>query len=229
MTALFLTRARLKQVPAMAALAKLLVPDDGSERVDAAHRLIWALFSDNADRKRDFLWRQDKPGEFMALSARPPNSLHDIFEIEHQAFQPALAVGDRLRFRLHANPVVARSAGPGQRGKRHDVVMDALRHVPPGPERAEARLATVVAAGNAWLVRQGIAHGFRPLAEAGVDGYEMVRIPRQKQKPLCFSVVDVEGLLEVTDPPRFLAALAAGFGRSRAFGCGLMLIRRARM
>jgi CRISPR system Cascade subunit CasE len=41
-------------------------------------------------------------------------------------------------------------------------------------------------------------------------------------------VLDFEGVLEVTDPVRFLAALANGFGRARAFGCGLMLIRRAR-
>ena len=34
-------------------------------------------------------------------------------------------------------------------------------------------------------------------------------------------------LIEVTDPPAFLARLAAGFGRAKAFGCGLMLIRRA--
>jgi len=35
-------------------------------------------------------------------------------------------------------------------------------------------------------------------------------------------------VLTVEDPPLFLVALAAGFGRARAFGCGLMLIRRAR-
>jgi CRISPR system Cascade subunit CasE len=32
----------------------------------------------------------------------------------------------------------------------------------------------------------------------------------------------------VKEPDRFLAKLAQGFGRARAFGCGLMLIRRTR-
>ncbi|MCZ8146714.1 MAG: type I-E CRISPR-associated protein Cas6/Cse3/CasE [Roseomonas sp.] len=228
MTPLWLIRARLRQTPSVAALAKLLVPEEAGEQVAAAHRLVWALLSDGPARQRDFLWRQDKPGQFMALSSRPPNPLHDIFEIESQDFAPALAAGDALRFALHANPVVARSEGPGQRGKRHDVVMDALHRLPAGVERAEVRLQKVVEAGGAWLARQGAAHGFRPLGEVGVDGYETIRIPRQGARPLHFSVVDFDGVLEVTDPARFLAALAAGFGRSRAFGCGLMLIRRAR-
>jgi len=35
------------------------------------------------------------------------------------------------------------------------------------------------------------------------------------------------GALEIADPAAFLARLAQGFGRAKAFGCGLMLIRRA--
>jgi CRISPR system Cascade subunit CasE len=43
-----------------------------------------------------------------------------------------------------------------------------------------------------------------------------------------FGVLDISGVLEVHDPDRFLLRLAQGFGRARAFGCGLMLIRRVR-
>jgi CRISPR system Cascade subunit CasE len=41
-------------------------------------------------------------------------------------------------------------------------------------------------------------------------------------------VLDINGVLTVKDPERFLVALASGFGRARAFGYGLMLIRRVR-
>jgi CRISPR system Cascade subunit CasE len=34
-------------------------------------------------------------------------------------------------------------------------------------------------------------------------------------------------VLEVVSPDVFLEALARGFGKAKAFGCGLMLIRRA--
>ena len=226
MTALWLCRARLRRdTAAVGSLARLLVPDGEGARAAAAHRLVWALFADAPDRRRDFLWRQDAPGGFMALSARPPLPLPDLFEVECKPFEPALAAGDRLGFSLRANPVVSRGP-PGQRGKRHDVVMNVL-HGLPKEERGVARLRTVEGAGRAWLARQGAAHGFAPADGVAVDGYETIRVPREAGDPARFGQLDFTGLLTVTNPAAFLPALAAGFGRARAFGCGLMLIRRA--
>jgi CRISPR system Cascade subunit CasE len=227
MTGLWLSRARLRRDAPVAALARLLVPDAAGARAAAAHRLVWALFADGPERQRDFLWREEAPGQFLALSARPPGNLDDLFELDFKPFAPALEPGDRLGFSMRANPVIARPAAPGQRGKRHDVVMDALYRMPAG-ERATTRMETVLAAGRAWLARQGTVHGFRPDPEVAVDGYETVVIPRDSGSPVRFGVLDFTGVLTVEDPQQFLAALAAGFGRSRAFGCGLMLIRRAR-
>jgi CRISPR system Cascade subunit CasE len=228
MSDLWLSRARLRaDTPAVAALAGLLVPDGSGARVAAAHSLVWALFADGPDRQRDFLWREEAPGRFMTLSARPPSPIAGLFDVEWQPFAPALATGDRLGFTLRANPVVSRSGGPGQRGKRHDVVMDALRHQPKD-QHAAARLRIATEAGRAWLDRQGAAHGFAPVSKVGIDGYEAVRIARNDGKADArYSRLDITGLLTVTDPTAFLPALAAGFGRARAFGCGLMLIRRA--
>ena len=202
------------------------MPDGQGARTAAAHRLVWALFTDGPDRQRDFLWREEGPGRFMALSTRPPAPMPDLFDVDAKPFERALARGDRLAFSLRANPVVARAVVPGQRGKRHDVVMDVL-HALPKPQRAGARLRAVADAGQAWLERQGAAHGFTPAEGVSVDGYEQVRVPRDSGKPAQFSQVDFTGLLTVADPAAFLPALAVGFGRARAFGCGLMLIRRA--
>jgi len=226
-TALWLCRARLRRdTAATGSLARLLVPDDQDARTAAGHRLVWALFADGPERRRDFLWREEGPGRFMALSARPPTPMPDLFDVEAKPFEPLLARGDQLAFSLRANPVVSRTEAPGRRGKRHDVVMDAL-HMLPQAQRAGARLGAVAEAGRAWLIRQGAAHGFAPAEGVGVDGYEPVRIPRDGGRPARFSQVDFAGRLTVTDPAAFLAALATGFGRARAFGCGLMLIRRA--
>ena len=226
MSALFLSRIRLKREAAVASLAQLLVPAEAGEQTAAAHRLVWALFSDGPDRRRDFLWRQDRPGEFLALSDRPPNPLHDIFQIESKPFEPALSVGDRLGFRLHANPVISEPRPRGERGKRQDVVMHAL-YATPSEKRAEVRLETAITAGRAWLARQGTTHGFSPEGDVAVDGYETCLIPRRGLAPIRHGVMDLEGVLTVTDPDRFLAALPRGFGSAKAFGCGLMLIRRA--
>jgi CRISPR system Cascade subunit CasE len=227
MTELFLSRASLRRAAPVTALAELLVPSHPKDRVGASHKLVWALFADSADRQRDFLWREEKPGHFMALSSRPPDDPHRLFDLEYKAFAPVLSVGDRLGFTLRANPIVARSDVPGERGKRHDVVMNALRPFPQD-DRAAARPEAILTTGRAWLVRQGEANGFALLGEADVEGYDRVSIPRSAGKPAVFGVLDISGVLEVRDPARFLARLTQGFGRARAFGCGLMLIRRIR-
>lgn len=223
---LFLSRARLRRDAAVDALAALLVPAETGARTGAAHRLVWALFADGPDRRRDFLWREEAPGRFLLLSRREPADAHGLFEIDVKPFEPSLAPGDRLGFALRANPVVARRTDPAQRhAKHHDVVMDALRHVPPR-ERAAQRRAVIEEAGRAWLARQGEQHGFAP-DEFAVDGYETFRVPRGQAGPVTYGRLDFEGRLTVRDPDQFLARLVAGFGRARAFGCGLMLIRRA--
>lgn len=225
MSPLFLTRARLRRDGGLAALARLLVPEAGGARTAAAHHLIWALFGGAADQPRDFLWREEAPGRFLALAPRPPADPDGLFEVDCQDFAPMLAAGDRLGFRLRANPVVARGAAGAGRGKRHDVVMDALYALPHG-DRAARRLALVVEAGCDWIARQGVPGGFTVVGTPSVDGYETVRLPREGAAPIRFGQLDIEGVLRVEDPDRFLARLAEGFGRSRAFGCGLMLIRR---
>jgi CRISPR system Cascade subunit CasE len=223
---LFLARARLKRDASLDALAALLVPHDRHARTAAAHRLVWALFADGPERRRDFLWHEEAPGHFLALSARPPENPHGLFELECKEFAPSLAEGDRLMFRLRANPTVSRGVS-GTRSKRNDVVMDALRALPHAA-RAEARSEIIGSAGRAWLAAQGDRHGFVPEADVGCDGYLRRRIPRTNGADAVLATLDFEGVLTVKEPATFAARLGVGFGHGRAFGCGLMLIRRAR-
>ena len=240
----WLTRLRLKRDVPAAALARVLLPDDPSERCQTAHRLLWTLFADDPDRRRDFLWREERPGRgssgrggFLVLSERAPVDAHGLFDMDPpKAWSPVLAEGDRLAFSLRANPVVTRKDGGGS-SKRHDVVMDRLRAIP-RDQRAEFRDAAMREAGRAWLDRQASEHGFTVLVEEDgeteeerpllrIDGYEQLRIARPREKPARLSVLEFDGVLEVKDPGRFVAALHRGFGKAKAWGCGLMLIRRA--
>jgi CRISPR system Cascade subunit CasE len=52
-------------------------------------------------------------------------------------------------------------------------------------------------------------------------------LQRKGEAPIRFSTLDFEGVLVVRDPARFIAKVATGFGPQKAFGCGLMLLRRA--
>lgn len=79
-----------------------------------------------------------------------------------------------------------------------------------------------------WLARQGDAKGFDiDRAATGVMAYRSVALPRKRERePAVFGQVDFEGALTVTDAEAFGIALRAGFGRAKAFGCGLMLLTR---
>ena len=230
----WLSRVRFGTAASVRALVPVLqqgarMHPGGLGSVDVDRRLIWSLFADGPDRRRDFLWRRMDDDTLLVLSARRPDNRHDLFDIdEPKEFAPVLAAGDRLRFSLRANPTVRKSREPGRRNaRRHDVVMDALHPLPDGT-RAERRLAVVREQGFAWLAKQGGKAGFEIRQEELLcDGYRQHRIGREAGKPaLSFSSLDFNGVLEVREPDLFTSAIASGFGPSKAFGCGLMLIRR---
>jgi CRISPR system Cascade subunit CasE len=207
--------------------------------------------------ERDFLWREQRPGHYLILSRSQPDNGHALFDIETKEFAPELKAGDLLSFALRANPVVSRKHGRDDgkekrdgkgrvRGMPCDVVMDALKPFAgaSGPredgrtERARKREDVTAEAALNWMRAQGERHGFKLAAdpESGKPclqalAYETVLIPRMKGtaflKPAKFGVLDLEGRIEVADPGLFLGQLAKGFGKAKAFGCGLMLLRRA--
>lgn len=221
---LYFSRIRLSRSPSARALSGLLNPSEPGPRRSAQHNLLWAAFADGPDRRRDFLWREDRDGTFLTLSARPPQAMDLFAPHEVKPFAPVLVPGQRLDFVLRANATRMKR----DTRRRVDVVMDAL-HDLPGGTRAPERLAAASREGAAWLGRQGVAAGFRVEAAAASD-YATVALPAyrgpRKGQPQ-FGILDLEGRIEVTDPTAFLSHLAQGFGRAKAFGCGLMLIRRA--
>jgi CRISPR system Cascade subunit CasE len=206
----------------------VLVPQGQGARLGAGHHLVWTLFADGRDRRRDFLWREIRAGEFLILAARSPSDPHGLFDLESKPFAPALRPGQQLQFDLRANPVVSIPAEPGMRGKRHDVVMHAISKLG-SAERAAAREVAIREAGSAWLARKGAAAGFRIEPEKlYTDHYERVRLPREDGRAVVFSALTFQGVVTVDEPVQFVASLLRGFGAAKAYGCGLMLIRRAR-
>lgn len=232
---LYLSRVRLRSArgEALAAIAPVLIPEDRGARTGHAHRILWLLFQADAQARRDFLWREEGHGRYLILSRRPPADPQGLFEVETKSFAPVLAPGDRLTFALRANPVMASkqaAAGEGKdrrtRGKRVDVVMHQLHGVARG-ERAEARGRIAAEAGAKWLTAQGTRAGFRLAGTPVVESYNQMAIERRRGRSAGIAVLDLKGEIEITDPAVFLAKLAVGFGSAKAFGNGLMLIRRA--
>lgn len=213
------------------------------EQALISHSLLWSLFSDDPDRKRDFLWCQTGEGSYLVLSNRPPEDKHALFDVESKLFKPLLSEGDKLQFRLYANATVSRKRPDSslqdgkqnsqrKRGVRCDIVMDSLYKIPK-KERANVREELTYKAASLWLSKQSEEAGFKLTENFTVNACDVLRIPREKDRSgkgfatATFGVVDLTGIIQVTEPEAFLKKICNGFGRAKAFGCGLMLIRRA--
>ena len=234
----YLTRARLNLRASSGALAALLCPRDAGVALDVHHRLIWSLFPVGGCR-RDFLWRATQRTEFLVLSRRRPRH-NDLFEsLQVKTFAPALEVGDRLRFTLRVNATKHRRTRRTEQGgspasHRTDIVTDALltsracrRHI---DERRRVpnteRRATEQAVATQWLARQGERSGFA-VERVDVESYGRRHLRRPGGQDATIGILNLTGIVRLTGVDEFTERLRHGFGRARAFGCGLMLIRRA--
>lgn len=189
---------------------------------------------------------------FYVLSRTPPRDDTGKWRIEPKEYQPDLRAGDRLAFTLRANPVSMGKAerdeaereawrksraerrlkekDPTRKRQRHDVVMDTKRRMgwKDLPESERPSLAVLAhEAGSCWLRERQDSLGCRFDADRlRVDGYRVHRM--LNRRCIVVSTLDFSGVLEVTDPERFSKdALLKGIGPAKAFGCGLMLVRRA--
>jgi CRISPR system Cascade subunit CasE len=225
---MYLSRAELMRGPgALSAWASAL---KDSACFDRGHKLIWTLFSRGEASKRTFLWREIEAGSYITLSQDEPRDETKLWRISTKEFAPELLGGDMIAFSLRANPAVAVKV-EGQRGKRADAIMHAKR---PAMEREAKRLQTLDREGQAkaaldWLYKREARLGVVfDRNKCATTSYDVIRAGESANGGrISFAAVDYEGVLEVREPSAFLAALSAGVGKAKAYGCGLMLIRRA--
>lgn len=195
-----------------------------------AHQLLWKMFSE--DDERNFLYREEQVGsgypEFFLLSRNKPSLLPMVFDIQSKAFNPVLSVGQRLGFKLRVNPTVAKKDDQRKR-QRHDVLMNAKRQLKEEGIKDSRRVKHAMEqAALAWFADEKRLDqwGIQLDALPNIESYTQHRSSKQSGKPIQFSSVDFQGVITVKDVQKFLAQYQKGFGRSKAFGCGLMLIRR---
>jgi CRISPR system Cascade subunit CasE len=200
----------------------------------AAHRLVWSLFADDPDRDRDFVFRWDpdrREGPVLhVVSEREPDDREGLFRVQSKTYDPQLHEGQVLAFQLRANSVV-KKRDENDRQRVHDVVMNAKHEMRQNGswddcDLTEAQL--VQREGAKWLQRRTDHYGF------AVDAEEVRAESHRKhsfQKPrngrdVTFTTMDLAGRLRVVDPGAFRElTLFAGVGPSKAYGCGLLLVR----
>ena len=71
--------------------------------------MIWKIFPEDRDARRDFLYRRFDTGRFpqyYVLSKRRPVSEGMMWNIETREYNPVIRPGDGFSFSLRVNPVV---------------------------------------------------------------------------------------------------------------------------
>ena len=202
------------------------------------HKLVWNLFSDGPNRRRDFLYRFEKVKRlptFYTVSERKPVDTSSVWNIKTKSYEPKISRGDRLSFTIRINPIRSKRDENG-RQHRHDLVMEAKKQMSFKEMLQDERpyVATIVQdAGLAWIKAREKEHGFfvegnKDKPEVRADGYRQHKLFKGKRtQPVTFSTLDCNGLLTVTDPDTFVKkTLFNGIGPAKAFGCGLMMVRR---
>ena len=196
------------------------------------HQILWKLFADNTETKRDFLYRRidgERGLNYYLLSARKAFDKHNVWKIESKVYDPCLQKGQVLSFMLRVNPVITVKSAEGKH-QRCDVVMHKKTQLGysniPWFERPPLQ-KIVQESCQEWLSKRAPDKGFQLDVESFIaDGYQQhVSYPR-KHKRISFSSVELCGRLTVIDPQRFLVTVINGLGKSRSFGCGLLLVKR---
>lgn len=187
------------------------------------HRRIWRLFpgqppesrQTEGDPRQGFLFRVEerrpgRPARVLVQSERAPVPAEGVTLIASRELDPRPSSGQRLAFLLTANPV--------------RTIKDDEVEQKPEKKRSSCRVPlTREDDQRAWLARK---------LESAAVIEAVTLLPHQplyfrrgnragKVVPLSF-----EGVLRVEDPARLVALLKRGVGPAKAFGCGLLLVRR---
>lgn len=170
------------------------------------HKLLWTCFPDRPDEKRSFLFRCEEVSsgiQILMLSREQPVPISFAVWDGTKPFSALFAVGSLFMFRLKANPVL--------RGN-----VDRKLHAITGEDAL-----------SDWLRRKGERHGFSLKSVPEFSACHLTSFSKKQDAPqIALNIVDISGVLRVTDADAFTGAFRNGIGRGRAFGCGMLLLRR---
>ena len=204
-------------------LSRIEIPWDVARNSYNLHRQIWRLFpgeeresrSNDAEARQGFLFRVEdqrtgQPARLLVQSRRVPVPNAGLVVVGSREFNPMPQAGQRLAFMLTANPV--------------KTISDAQREAKPDKQSEKCCVPLIKEEDQRqWLARK--------LAGAAIVEANSI-LPHA---PLYFRkgnrggklvTTTFEGVLRVSDPASLAALLENGIGPAKAFGCGLLLVRR---
>lgn len=145
------------------------------------------------------------------------------FSIQSKLMPASWTLGQRLGFEVLTRPIARRSRGASRPGTEIDVFQrEASQHL---PGRMTRNRETVY---SDWLQDRLRSRG-AVLNEAKLRSFQRVQtIRRLGQRATEGPAALIQGTLTVSDPAQFIDLIARGFGRHRAYGYGMLLLRPPR-
>lgn len=226
---MYFSRVQIKPGPEMFNIIKRNRFENGY----VVHQLLWSLFPNDGKKERNFLYRETSenglPGFFVVSEELPV--ANSALTVDCKQYHPKIKSGDRLQFSLMANPVKAKKVEGKKNSIKHDVWMDAKKTGEKNGKTGAELISYCEYEAKKWLAERAEKNGSCvDVNEIVVDGYYQHRFEHPKGgKEIKFRSINYDGILTVLTPELFIEnALYKGIGSAKAFGCGLMLVRRIR-
>lgn len=197
------------------------------------HQKIWALVSRDKNQKRSFLYRIEYDAfqnieHIYLLASQQVTSQNDLKIAVSPPYRPQLEAGERLYFKLRANPIVKRKENG--KPKEYGLIVDAKHQFKKNGRHYREQFSLdelTHEVGMKWLVRKGEQHGFAVKRfEVEIDNDREYAVNPQGKEFFTLRTLDFEGVLSVVIPDLFVDALYKGIGSAKAFGCGLLMVKR---
>ena len=251
---MYFSKITLKQDIEKAKLFQILCPDE--YKVHQHLWTFFGLNTDKKRDflyRRD---ETSKWPQFYMLSPERPQDDSGMWKIMSKDFNPQLSIGQHLSFSLVANPIVSRTTGEFRKTdkseirpktntkhekiKRDDIIWLAKKKLKSEGKNYQNDIylgKLIQEEGRKWLQTKSPKKGFE-VKDVIADNYRQIQFFKKGfSHPIKISTLRFTGVLSVVDPELFIlenfkkinretSIYEAGIGPAKAFGCGLMLIKK---
>ncbi len=202
-------------------LSKVHIPWQQAKNPYQFHQALWRLFPGYEDAERDFLFRVEQiqagvgASVLLQSTTKPEGGEQSPLLLAQREFALNVTNGQRLRFRLRANPIkTIKDSSKGTVEKKGKTFTKTVR-VPLLHEEQQ----------QAWLERK--LQDFARLETLIIQSEPVTyfRKPNEGRGGKIQTVL-FDGVMTVTDSTAFAMQVAEGIGPAKAFGCGLLSVAR---
>lgn len=183
------------------------------------HQQVWLLFtSELYNRTRKFLYFLFNDELFIVSEKIPLDHPTEKYDITTKAYEVDLIPGSYVKYITRVNPEI-------YKGNKRISVMTALANEMRAQNEPFNWNYIADESAKMWLNKVGPKYGFRSMYHT-VHSFQFCHFKKNNNQKVSFHTMDLHGILQITDTELFKKALFKGIGRSKGYGCGLILAQR---